>query len=63
MPLRDFLKERLSAYKVPRRVLVFAPSEVQYTGNQKVQVEPLRKAVDERLARERVEIAGHTYGL
>jgi acyl-CoA synthetase (AMP-forming)/AMP-acid ligase II len=60
--LRAFLKEKLSAYKVPRAVLLFAEDEVQFTGNRKLQVEPLRVKARERLARDRIEIAGHLYG-
>jgi len=59
--LRAFLKERLSAYKVPRAVLLFEESEVRYTGNQKLQVEPLREKARLRLAQDRTEIAGHRY--
>jgi fatty-acyl-CoA synthase len=60
--LRGWLRARLAAYKVPRRVLAFRPDELSYTGNQKVQVEPLRKAALARLVEERSEIAGHRYG-
>jgi len=60
--LRDFLREGLAAYKVPRRVLVFGPDEVSYTANQKLQVAPLRETARARLAAEGVEIAGHRYG-
>jgi fatty-acyl-CoA synthase len=60
--VRGWLRARLAAYKVPRRVLAFRPDELSYTGNQKVQVEPLRKAALARLVEERSEIAGHRYG-
>jgi len=60
--IRGWLRERLAAYKVPRKVLVFRPDELSYTGNQKVQVEPLRAAALARLAVERTQIAGHRYG-
>ena len=60
--IRAFLRERLAAYKVPRKVLVFREEELSYTGNQKVQLEPLKQAVVERLEAGRVEIAGHRYG-
>jgi acyl-CoA synthetase (AMP-forming)/AMP-acid ligase II len=40
--IRIWLRERLAAYKVPRRVLFFRADELSYTANQKVQVEPLR---------------------
>ena len=34
---------RLAPYKVPRRVLFFRPDELAYTGNQKIQLGPLRE--------------------
>ena len=42
--MRAWLRERLAAYKVPKRVLFFRPGELAYTANQKVQVAPLRDA-------------------
>jgi fatty-acyl-CoA synthase len=59
--LRTWLRERLAAYKVPRRVLFFRADELAYTGNQKVQVEPLRAAALRRLRDERAEIHGFRY--
>ncbi len=47
--IRAWLRERLSAYKVPRRVLAFAAGELSYTGNQKIQVQPLKEKVLEKL--------------
>jgi acyl-CoA synthetase (AMP-forming)/AMP-acid ligase II len=60
--LRAWLRERLAAYKVPRRVLVFREGELSYTGNQKVQVAPLREAARKRLEEEGAEIEGYRYG-
>jgi fatty-acyl-CoA synthase len=60
--LRRFLREKLAAYKVPRRVLGFRADELAYTGNEKVQVEPLRALALARLAAERAEIDGYRYG-
>jgi fatty-acyl-CoA synthase len=60
--IRGFLRERLAAYKVPKRVLSFRADELAYTGNQKVQVAPLREAALRRLAAEGAEIEGHRYG-
>jgi len=59
--LRAWLRERLAAYKVPKRVLEFAASELAWTGNQKVQVAPLREAARKRLAAEGAVIDGHRY--
>jgi len=60
--IRAFLRERLAAYKVPRRVLLFRPDELSYTANQKIQLGPLRAAALARLEAERADIDGHTYG-
>jgi fatty-acyl-CoA synthase len=59
--VRAWLRERLAAYKVPRRVLFFRADELAYTGNQKVQVAPLREAALRRLREERAEIQGYRY--
>jgi fatty-acyl-CoA synthase len=60
--LEAFLREVLSAYKLPRAVFVLRPEEVSYTGSQKVQVEPLRELALAKLAERQIEIAGHGYG-
>jgi fatty-acyl-CoA synthase len=60
--IRQWLRSRLAAYKVPRRVLFFRAGELSYTANQKVQVEPLAEAALARLEADGVEIAGHRYG-
>jgi hypothetical protein len=46
---------------VPKRVLFFSPDEVSYTGNQKIQVAPLREAAQARLEAEGAEIDGYRY--
>ncbi len=56
------LRGQLASYKVPRVAFVMSPSEVSYTGSQKVQLEALRERLLERLRGERTEIAGYTYG-
>jgi len=60
--IRAFVRERLAPYKVPRRVLAFADGDLHFTASAKVQLAPLREAAERRLAEERAEIAGHTYG-
>jgi fatty-acyl-CoA synthase len=60
--LRAWLRGRLAAYKVPKRVLFFAADELSYTGNQKVQIEPLEALALERLVAESAEIDGYRYG-
>ena len=59
--IRSWLRERLSAYKVPRAVLFFSESELSFTANQKIQVDPLRERALARLREERREVAGHRY--
>jgi acyl-CoA synthetase (AMP-forming)/AMP-acid ligase II len=59
--IRAWLRERLAAYKVPRRVLFFREDELHFTGTQKIQLGPLREAALARLAAEGAEIAGHRY--
>lgn len=60
--LRARLRERIAAYKVPRRVLFFAEDELAYTANQKVQVGALRDLALARLRDEGAEIEGVRYG-
>jgi hypothetical protein len=42
-------------------VLVFRADELSYTGNQKLQLEPLRGLAEARLAAEGAEIEGYRY--
>ncbi len=60
--VRTHLRGRLASYKVPRRVLFFRSEELAFTGNQKVQLAPLREKALARLEAEGAEIAGHVYG-
>lgn len=59
--IRAYLKEHLSAYKLPRRTLFFEEADLDLTANQKVRLEPLREAALARLEEEGAEIAGHRY--
>lgn len=59
--VRSYLRGRLASYKVPRRVLFFAPNEVAMTGSQKIQPGPLRDAALARLRAERAVIDGVEY--
>ncbi len=59
--VRAWLRERLAAYKLPKRVLFFENDELAYTANQKVQVEPLKQAALRRLESERAVIDGYSY--
>jgi fatty-acyl-CoA synthase len=60
--VRAWLRERLAAYKVPKRVLFFRADELTYTANQKVQVGPLAELARARLEAEGAEIDGYRYG-
>lgn len=56
------LRERLSAYKIPREVLVIDEIDAPTTGTQKVRSDSLRALALERLTAAGTEIAGHTFG-
>jgi len=60
--LEAFLREALSAYKLPRAIFVLRPDEVSYTGSQKVQVDPLRERAQAKLREGGITIAGYGYG-
>ncbi len=59
--VRAYLRARLAAYKVPKRVLFFAHDEVAFTGTQKIQAAPLREAALARLKAEHCVIEGVAY--
>jgi fatty-acyl-CoA synthase len=48
--IREFVAHRLSSYKVPRRVLFLQESDLQFTGNNKVKTDALRKVAVSKLA-------------
>ncbi|CAN7247716.1 AMP-binding protein [Phenylobacterium sp. LjRoot219] len=50
--VRDFAKEKLASYKVPRRVLFFAEGDLQLTGSAKVKTSDLRALAAKRLEAE-----------
>jgi len=50
--IRDFAREKLASYKVPRRVLFFAEDELETTGSAKVKTAELRQLVADRLLEE-----------
>lgn len=50
--IKDFAKQKLSSYKVPRRVLFFDEDELATTGSAKIKTADLRKLAAERLAAE-----------
>ena len=50
--VRAFAKEKLAAFKVPRRVLFFAEDEIETTGSAKVKAKELIELATQRLAAE-----------
>lgn len=50
--IKDFAKQKLSSYKVPRRVLFFDEDQLETTGSAKIKTADLRKLASERLAAE-----------
>ena len=48
--VRNFVKDKLASYKVPRRVLFFGESDLQLTGNAKVKTGDLRNLAATTLA-------------
>ena len=48
--VREFAKEKLASYKVPRRVLFFREAELATTGSSKIKSGELRKLAAQRLA-------------
>ncbi len=59
--IREHLRARLAAYKVPKRVLEFRLDELSYTGNQKIQIPPLKEAALAKLEADGVEIDGYRF--
>lgn len=54
--IRNYLKERLASYKVPRRVLYLGDDDLSLTGSAKIKASDLRQLASERLGD--VEAAG-----
>lgn len=50
--VRNFAKEKLASYKLPRRVLFVAEDDLKTTGSAKIKTEDLRKLASARLAAE-----------
>jgi acyl-CoA synthetase (AMP-forming)/AMP-acid ligase II len=47
--LRDYLRQHLASYKVPKRILLFDEGELDFTSNEKVRAEQVRRLVIDRL--------------
>jgi fatty-acyl-CoA synthase len=50
--IKDFAKQKLASYKVPRRVLFFNEDQLATTGSAKIKTADLRKLASERLSAE-----------
>ncbi|MFC3214364.1 AMP-binding enzyme [Novosphingobium panipatense] len=48
--IRDFARQKLASYKLPRRILFVDEEELQTTGSSKIKTAELRKLAAERLA-------------
>ena len=53
--IRDYARQRLASYKVPRRVVFLREDELSMTGNEKVKAGALRQLAAERLGPTRPE--------
>jgi fatty-acyl-CoA synthase len=51
--VRNFVRDKLASYKVPRRVLFFGEGDLQLTGSAKVKTGDLRNLAAKTLAAER----------
>ncbi len=48
--MRDFARQKLASYKVPRRVLFCAEEDLQLTGSAKIRTADLRQLAMRKLA-------------
>ena len=60
--IQSFLKDKLAVYKRPKLVLLFEESDLDFTGNQKIQVDKLKAKALKRMKDSGVEIDGVNYG-
>jgi fatty-acyl-CoA synthase len=60
--IQAFLKAKLAAYKLPRKILLFTENDLSFTGTQKVQASKLIEKAMARLRNEAVTIDGVNYG-
>jgi len=56
------LRRKLAVYKIPKKILLFAESDLSFTGNQKIQGDKLIRQALARLRDEAIEIEGVNYG-
>lgn len=60
--IQSFLKDKLAAYKRPKLILLFEEKDLDFTGNQKIQVDKLKAKALARMKAERTVIDGVDYG-
>jgi fatty-acyl-CoA synthase len=60
--IQAFLKDKLAVYKRPKLVLLFDESDLDFTGNQKIQTDKLKAKALKRMKDNAVEIDGVNYG-
>jgi len=60
--IQVFLKDKLAVYKRPKLVLLFEEKDLDFTGNQKIQVDKLKAKALARMKADSIEIDGVNYG-
>jgi fatty-acyl-CoA synthase len=60
--IQAFLKDKLAVYKRPKLVLLFEEKDLDFTGNQKIQVDKLKTKALARMKAEQTVIDGVNYG-
>jgi len=60
--IQAFLKDELAVYKRPKLVLLFEEKDLDFTGNQKIQVDKLKAKALARMKEQAVVIDGVNYG-
>lgn len=60
--IQEFLRDKLAAYKRPKLVLLFEEKDLDFTGNQKIQVDKLKAKGLARMKQTAVEVDGVNYG-
>jgi len=60
--IQAFLKDKLAVYKRPKLILLFDEADLDFTGNQKIQVDKLKAKALARMKAGKVVIDGVNYG-
>jgi len=59
--IQQYLKDKLAVYKRPKLVLLFEEQDLDFTGNQKIQVDKLKTKALQRMKLHAIEIDGVNY--